>query len=564
MKKRIVAALLCVALIGGGGFYWYHSKNTALETYDFVTEETDQQVADDNVTEENVLETEVTEEFSDVVTADEQLKPVQPAAAYSVSSSNDLVTQTGMDVLSAGGNAVDAAIAMGYVLTVVEPYSSGLGGSGGMMIYNANTQQCVLYDYRACAGEAAELHDQVGVPGFVAGMEKIHGTYGSIALKDLIEPARYYAETGFPVYPALAARFKEHDGMLNSCRPYFNSNGELLKEGETLVQQDLADTLAFIQENGAEGFYKGKIAQDIASVTGLTEADFANYQVYVENALQGSYLGNRIYSANGPFSGLTLLQMFGLAEEIGLVDPEQDSMQYLSQLRTISNKAAADHYANISDPKFYTIDQPGLLTHEHLQSLLDDGGLAKDEDKECVETTSFTIADSNGLVVSCTNTLSSFFGIRARVDGIMLNNSMSNFSVSSVNAFQPGKRSRTYTAPTIIVKEDGTAIAIGTPGGNNIPSILFQVINDFLKNGLSYQEAIDRTRTVYRKGVLTIESDTNDCDWLDLSGVAENIVWIDKGYTWGSIALAGYSPSEGAFSAFDYRRGATMSGTHNP
>lgn len=567
MKKRIVFTMSLLLILLSGGFVVSRTMSQSkIKAYDF----------HNTITNSTVSEQEMDTEILDIIPLEnedtqliqqetmQQMAIKHPPNAYAVSSSNDLVTQTGMDVLAEGGNAVDAAIAMCYTLAVVEPYSNGLGGSGGMLIYDSNTDKCFLIDYRACAGSSEKISDYIGVPGMVKGMETIHSIFGTMDMKALIDPSVYYARNGIPVYKHLKNRLDENVGLLDSCPPFFGNDGELLKENDILLQPQLAETLEYIQENGAEGFYKGRIAEDICKKCSLCTADFENYEVYVEQALESSFQGNRIYSANGPFSGLTLLQMLKLAEMENLDDPSIDSNQYLFKLKTITETSLKDRYTKVADPVFYKIDQTSLLSEEHLKELLRNEEVIAEDIEESIETTSISVVDSNGLCVSCTNTLSSFFGSHYMVDGILLNNSVSNFSSSNVNVYGPGKRSRTFTSPTIIVKPDGTVIGIGTPGGNNIPSILFQIINDTLRRGMDFQQAVDKTRTVYKNGSLTIESDDGTSDWLDISKVTENIVWIDKGYAWGSVSVAGYSQASGAFACFDYRRGATMAGIHNP
>lgn len=178
--------------------------------------------------------------------------------------------------------------------------------------------------------------------------------------------------------------------------------------------------------------------------------------------------------------------------------------------------------------------------------------------------TSYSIVDGNGMVVCATNTLSAFWGSQLSVDGFFLNNTNLNFSYKGINAYEASKRSRTFTAPMIVTGDDGYVLAVGTPGGNNIPSIIFNVLVDLLKFNEEPQAAVEKSRFLYRGGVLTVEVDRNGSTWLDLSSLSDTYVWYDTGYWWGSVSLAGYSRTKGAFSAYDYRRGATKSGVYNP
>lgn len=535
----IVAGALALLLLAGYGFHLWGSGAIMDWNYTKDPDSTDQTQGDSEVTDNS---------------------------GYSVSTSSDIATDIGMSVLEAGGNAVDAAVAIAYTLAVVEPYGSGLGGSGGLLIYDRNTGECVFYDYRACAGSTTNSYDKIAVPGLVAGMEACHKEYGSISMSDLLEPAIYYAENGFKVNEQLAYRLNIVKSFLSSYSWLYNENGSYLTTGDTMYQTELAAVLRAIQAEGSEVFYNGWIAEDIAANTSLTAEDLKAYQVYKRDAVQGHFEGYTVYSSNVPLSGVTLIQMLEMAEELDIADPEEDPLTYLSQLKKITATAYGNRYSTIGDPVYYNIDAQGLVSTEYVRKLLgldykDEG---YDQDRESEETTSFSVVDSNGLVVVATNTLTQSWGSRVVVDGIFMNCTNNNFSPSGINLYESGKRSRTFTAPTIVVGDDGYVLAVGTPGGNNIPSRLFSVIVDILKFGKEPQKAISKTGILYRNGVLTIGLDDNDQTWFDTSDVTENIVWMKDGSWWGSISLAGYSDEEGAFSAYDTRRGATKSGVYNP
>jgi len=173
---------------------------------------------------------------------------------YSVSASNDYVTAVGMSILEAGGNAVDAAVAMGYVLGVVEPFTSGLGGSGGMLIYDSNTGKAVFYDYRAAAG-TYNGGDKVAIPGFVLGMEKINADYGTIPIRDLIEPAIYYAEKGFRINSWISSEYVSNYYLVSQYPEYLADDGSLVGVDDVMYMPALAQTLRDIQEQGSSVFY---------------------------------------------------------------------------------------------------------------------------------------------------------------------------------------------------------------------------------------------------------------------------------------------------------------------
>lgn len=546
-KKKILAVLLVAAIAVTG----IMAKDSILEYTGFGEESTSHDY-DFTVSEETEAEGTVDTEDTD--------------RGYSVSTSSDLATAVGMAVLESGGNAVDAAVAVAYTLAVVEPYGSGLGGSGGMLVYDMESGECVFYDYRACAGSATSPYDTVNVPGFVAGMDAVLSDYGTISLSDLIAPAIEYCREGFEVNDQTAYRLQVAKGDLSGYSFLYDEDGNYLEAGDTMYQEGLAEVLEAIRDEGPDVFYNGWIAEDIADACSLTTEDLAGYEVYKSEAVEGSYNGYTVYSSCAPLSGITLIQMLELSEKTGLADPETDPSEYLSQLAQITSLAYADRLSNIGDPSMYDIDMQELVSDAYISGLLGEEYAEEgyDVDYESPETTSFSIVDENGLAVVATNTLTQFWGSRKVVDGIFLNSTGNNFSSSGINAYEPGKRSRTYTAPTIIAGDGGYVLAIGTPGGNNIPARLFQVITDILQFGMSPQDAVDQGGVLYRNGALTLEVMDDGTTWIDTGGYGGQVIWRSTGMWWGSVSLAGYSDEDGAFSAYDSRRGATWSGTYNP
>ena len=227
-----------------------------------------------------------------------------------------------MKVLESGGNAVDAAVALSYTLAVVEHYASGLGGSGGLLVYDPATENCDFYDYRACSG--SDGYSAIGVPGFVKGMEAVHDDYGTISMEKLIEPAAVYAEDGFRVNSTLSYRISGASGTLSGLSAFTKSDGSLVGTGDQLVQTELAETLRKIQKEGSDVFYKGSVAEDIAESTQLTQSDLANYKINKSKAIKGSFNGYTVYGTSAPLSGVVLIQMLEMAEILGVPDPDTD------------------------------------------------------------------------------------------------------------------------------------------------------------------------------------------------------------------------------------------------
>ncbi|MED4013616.1 gamma-glutamyltransferase [Priestia aryabhattai] len=431
------------------------------------------------------------------------------SGGYGVSSSNPVAVEVGMDVLEEGGNAVDAAIAVSYALGVVESYGSGIGGGGGMLIVPGNqSDKPTFFDYRETSPSSNSRSEEgIGVPGFVKGMETIHEKYGSKKMAQLIDPAIKLASDGFPVGQQLSERLKGAQYRLSEDEiPNFFPGNKPIEEGEKLKQPELAETLELIKKKGSEVFYNGKLAEKIAEeVPGIQKTDLEKYSVEEREPVHGEFAGYDVISAPPPFAGITLIQSLQMAEMLNIQKTEQDTALFTHVTSEITNRANSDRVAHIGDPAFSDIDDQALTTKEYSRQLAQDLSLNKLSDKyklkgddleeEHISTTHFVVTDKEGTVVSVTNTLSNFFGSGENVEGFFLNNNLNNFNntKSSLNYYEPGKRSRTFTAPTILKKDD-EVIGIGTPGGSRIPMMLTEVLVRHLLFKDSLQDAIDAPR----------------------------------------------------------------------
>ncbi|MED5243381.1 gamma-glutamyltransferase [Priestia sp. LL-8] len=428
---------------------------------------------------------------------------------YGVSSSNSIAVEVGTDVLENGGNAVDAAIAVSYALGVVEPYGSGIGGGGGMLILPGNqSDKPTFFDYRETSPISTEGSEkEIGVPGFVKGMEVIHEKYGSENMDQLIDPAIKLANDGFPVGQQLSERLKGAQYRLSEAEiPNFFPRNKPIEEGKTLKQPELAETLELIKEKGSDVFYNGELAEEIAEdVPGIQKEDLEKYSVKEREPVHGEFAGYDVISAPPPFSGVTLIQSLQMAEMLNIQKTEQDTALFTHVISEITNRANSDRVAHIGDPAFSDIDDEALTSKEYSRKLAQDLSLNKLSDKyklegddleeEHISTTHFVVTDKEGTVVSVTNTLSNFFGSGENVEGFFLNNNLNNFNntKTSLNYYEPDKRSRTFTAPTILKKDD-EVIGIGTPGGSRIPMMLTEVLVRHLLFKDSLQDAIDAPR----------------------------------------------------------------------
>jgi len=345
------------------------------------------------------------------------------------------------------------------------------------------------------------------VPGFVKGMETVHEKYGSKKMDELIEPAIKLADDGFPVGQQLAERLKGAQYRLSEAEiPNFFPGNQPIEEGEKLEQPELGETLELIKEKGSDVFYNGELAEEIADeVPGIQKSDLEEYSVEEREPVQGEFAGYDVISAPPPFAGITLIQSLQMAEMLHIEKTEEDTALFAHVTSEITNRANSDRVKHIGDPAFSEINEKELTDKEYSRELAQDVSLNKlsekyqlkgnDLEEEHISTTHFVVTDKDGTVVSVTNTLSNFFGSGENVEGFFLNNNLNNFNniKNSLNYYEPGKRSRTFTAPTILKKDD-EVIGIGTPGGSRIPMMLTEVLVRHLLFKDSLQDAIDAPR----------------------------------------------------------------------
>ena len=428
---------------------------------------------------------------------------------YGVSASHPIAVDVGMDVLKNGGNAVDAAVAISYVLGVVEPYGSGLGGGGGMLIV-PKSEDAIFLDYRETSPSIEGKAITSGVPGFVAGMEFANDRFGSLPMRDLLQPAIDYAENGFEVNQGLTIRLiTARPRVYSGKTQLFYPMNQAIVPGKILVQKELANTLKIIQEGGKDGFYEGDVAQGIKETTNISLEDLKQYEVKERKPVQGTYSGYDVYTAPPPFSGVTLLQMLKLAEETGLIHSSSKA-DYIEEIGVITRTTYKDRIKHIGDNvdteianQWVENDYVARLKSEiQNDSRLNHSG---DHTEEHESTTHFVVMDKNGTVVSVTNTLSNFFGSGDYTNGFFLNDQLKNFG-SGINAKAPGKRPRTFAAPTVLKKQGKETIGIGSPGGNRIPQILMQVIYSYSEEESTFQEIVDRYRFTFDNTTIYTES----------------------------------------------------------
>ena len=470
--------------------------------------------------------------------------PPEGARHGMVVTAHRLASQVGVDILRRGGNAIDAAVAVGYALAVVYPVAGNLGG-GGFMTIRLVDGRTVFLDFREAAPLAAtdrmyldELgtpvpqastlgHLAAGVPGSVAGLEHARERYGTLDRETLIAPAIQLAERGFTLRDGdvellgLAADELAHD---RAAAAIFLPGGKPLPAGAQLVQKDLAATLGMIARGGADGFYRGPVADEIvrSSRAGggiLSAEDLAGYRVRELVPVSCDYRGYRILSSPPPSSGgVTLCLVLDVLEDYPLGQWGRASADYVHTLAEVLRRAFVERNTRLGDPDFVANPVAELLAERHaaeLRSRIDPGRAAVSTDlmpatvwTEHPQTTHYSVVDGRGNAVSVTTTLNGAFGAKvvAGTTGVLLNNEMDDFTIKPgvpnlfglvqgrANAIAPRKRPLSSMSPTIVTRDDRTVMVIGSPGGPRIITTVLQVILNVIDHGMTISEAIAAPR----------------------------------------------------------------------
>lgn len=428
---------------------------------------------------------------------------------YGVATSNPIASEVGMKVLEDGGNAVDAAVALSYALNVTDPQNSGLGGGGGMLIYDTSTGEKEFYDYYISSGDADPVAN-IGIPGFIKGLEQATQDYGTKSYGDLIQYAIDLGEQGIEVTEGYAQILAQYN-YIAQVHPSFTKDGNLLQAGDMLFQPELMETFKAIRDGGSDVFYGGQseISKNFLNLTGISPESLAAYTVNKSKPLEATYRGYDIISANGPFSGSTVLQGLLLEEQLDIPQHDLQNPEYNIVMKNLLKFISREGWRLNADPKFAQIDVESALDINQLlknyqESIGDETYI---DEPETESTTAFSVIDKNGMIVSVTNTISNYWGSYSIRDGIIYNNAMKNFSNSANNKFDYNKRPKTGIAPVIITNQEGHLEALGANGGANIPTYLINYIINTKKYDMNSQQANDLERVYYRKGLMHFETD---------------------------------------------------------
>ncbi|MEZ5400540.1 MAG: gamma-glutamyltransferase [Bryobacteraceae bacterium] len=470
-------------------------------------------------------------------------QPVRARKAM-VAAQEPLAADIGLEVLRSGGNAVDAAVAVGFALAVTLPSAGNLGG-GGFLLYRAADGKTRFFDFReaapAASGRDMYLDPQgnltdasrigwraAGVPGTVRGLELAHRTLGSRKWSTLLKPAVDLARKGHPLSWARAESMKDAKDLLgrfDESRKIFLNGGRFYEMDDRFRQRDLAATLARIAKHGARDFYEGETAHRLAAAMKangglITEEDLRAYKAVEREPIAGRYKGYDVITAPPPSSGgIGILQMMGVLEGSNYEKPGAGAAETIHFVAETMRRFYADRSEHFGDPDFFRVPALGLLDPAYLNTLrnsIDRAHASKSDEvrpgrmpvHESADTTHFSIVDAQGNAVALTYTINGSYGNGVTVPGLgfLLNNEMDDFAAKpgvpnmfglvqgEANAIQPRKRPLSSMTPTILARDGKLFMVVGAPGGSRIINGVLQVILNVVDHRMNVQDAIDAPR----------------------------------------------------------------------
>ncbi|HEY3084146.1 MAG TPA: gamma-glutamyltransferase [Candidatus Dormibacteraeota bacterium] len=454
-----------------------------------------------------------------------------------------LAAEIGLDVMRRGGNAVDAAVTCAFVQGVIDPQMCGLGGCGAMLVHSPQAGDALLEFYGTAGSRAREDqwqsifvreaadrygyvlegwvndvgYQSVAVPGTVAGLHAALARFGTISWEEAIEPAIPLAREGFPVTGYVHGFWTMDYGpdvvpnarriqTTPEAKATYTHDGRLYAIGEVMVQRDLARTLERIARQGADVFYKGEIADQIAAdfeANGgfITKEDLEGYTVNVTEPIRGTYRGLQVVAAGPPAGGLTLLQMLNFLEGYDLGSHGWPSTEAARLLVEAMAWAVADRELHIADPRFVDIPT-GALADKHYAAT------ARQVVADRADTTHVCVVDDGGNAVSLSHTLGSSSGVVTPGLGFGYNDYMNCFDPrpGRPNSIRPGKTRVTMMTPTMVFERNKLRVCIGAPGGTKIVTSILQVLVNVLDHEMSPVEAVSAPRVDYQGDVVQAEA----------------------------------------------------------
>ena len=475
------------------------------------------------------------------------LHPFHPTTSSNgmVVTQNALSSDIGVEILDMGGNAVDAAVAVGFSLATTLPRAGNIGGGGFMLIYLKEKNEIFYIDYRSKSPRNSSIEKLLGrkkvpnrdsklwerldytylasaVPGTVYGLLEAQKNFGKLELKQIMEPVIKQAEEGIIVSSDLSYVIEVTPQLKKDKESYsiFFNNGEALKEFSIIKRPDLANTFKEISKNGAKGFYEGVIADKIVDAMQkngglITHDDLKNYKSFFRMPIGINYKGYKVFTAAPPSGGgITLLTALGILNNIDITKYKSDSTKTYHYLAESLRRGHNNRSHFVGDPEYFDVPIADLLSLVRIKELMSsiDSNKASPIDqvkpfkprKESKDTTHFSIVDKEGNAVSNTYTLGLSFGSGVTIPdtGILMNSQMNNFAyrygdkniigraASPGNKFEPGKKPMSTMAPTIVIdKNDELFLVTGSPGGSDIPAAILRVITGIIDFDLDIGEA---------------------------------------------------------------------------
>lgn len=473
-----------------------------------------------------------------------------------IAAAHPLASKAGLRALKMGGNAIDAMVAASFVVSVVRPQSTGIGGGGFMLYYNHSKRKTEVYDFRERAPLAASKdmyldpqskevldfeykgtkipkaslngHLSVAVPGLVAGLLDAHDAYGILPLKELMIDAINIAKNGFKVYPSLSRAIKFRAKILQhfeGSRSLFMPKGKALEAGDILVQSDLAQTLNLIAQHGKDGFYKGEVAKKIIEEMKhggiISQKDLDSYQVKKRKPLVGTYRNHRIVSMPPPSSGgAHIIQILNILSHDNMAQWQHDDPRRLHLLAEAMRRSYADRAKYLGDPDFVEVPIHGLTSLQYatkLRKTINSQKASSSKDIshgnplpfESNSTTHISVVDQWGNAVSTTQTINFAFGsgVIARGTGIVLNDEMDDFSIKTgspnafglvggkANAVAAKKTMLSSMSPTLVFDHLGKLkLILGSPGGSRIITATLQTILNTIDHKMPLKDAVHSFR----------------------------------------------------------------------
>lgn len=523
-----------------------------------------------------------------------------------VASGKYEASKIGIQILEAGGNAIDAAVAVGFALGFAEPNATGVGGGGFMTLRLASTGETVFIDFRERApsaaspemwqtytdanGNTAVIGSQKtlggkssGIPGEVAGMLYALENYGTMSREEVLRPVADLARAGLTVSPTLNSdMMNSYDTML-----LYSESGDLfLKDidgmkmpyevGEVFKNPEYAKLMEKIIAEGRDGFYKGEVAKAIVDTVNkygglFTMEDMANYEVEVLEPIKGTYRGYEIISSPPPSSGGTIIvQILNILENFDLPSMEDNSAEELHLISEAFKMAYADRGEYMGDVKFVDVPLDGLVSKDYAKLLSekidpnvsmenvmpDDPWMFEHED-----TTHFSVADKEGNIVAVTQTVNYVFGSKVAIPGwgFVMNNEMDDFVVGAghPNSIAGNKTPLSSMSPTVILTPEGEPYAVlGSPGGTTIIAAVAQVISNLIDHGMTMQEAVDAPRiSGYNNNTISYESRIDPEEIAKLEAIGHICEASDNwNRSFGSVNAVRYAPDGTLDGAGDPRR----------